>query len=180
MRRVFLIGHGGVGKSTCGPLFAASVGYAFVDLDTEFMRRIGNITAHIEEQGYVEYCRANSRLFYALLEEQQTDTVYALSSGFLVHGEVDPDLAKHQEAIKLGVSILLLPAADLAAAEPIIVARQLARNLYTSEASQRRTIRERHPRYLAFGDIQIFSAAPPATIAGLMQAAYLEFLARAS
>jgi len=176
MKRVFIIGPGGAGKTTCGELFARKIGYTFVDLDWQFMRRIGHIGDHIERKGYESYCRANSALFYELLAEQAADTVFALSSGFLVYEDVDPVLAKHKSVIRLGVSILLLPAESLQEAEAIIVARQLARGIGCREETQRRDIRDRHPRYMRFGDIKVFSAEPPATIAGTMKASYLEFV----
>lgn len=34
--KIFLIGPGGVGKTTCGAILANSLGYNFIDLDTEF------------------------------------------------------------------------------------------------------------------------------------------------
>jgi len=43
MRRVFLIGPAGVGKSTCGALLAPELGFGFVDLDAEFNGRVGDI-----------------------------------------------------------------------------------------------------------------------------------------
>ena len=174
MKRVFIIGPGGVGKTTCGGLFATKIGYTFVDLDSQFMRRIGHIGDHIEQKGYTDYCRANSALLYALLEEQTSDTVFALSSGFLVHDDIDPALAKHKSVIRLGISILLLPGESAQEAEAVIVARQLARGIGCREDTQRRAIRDRHPRYLQFGDIKVFSTESPDIIAETMKAQYLE------
>ena len=180
MERVFIIGPGGCGKTTCGRLFAHRIGYAFVDLDAEFMDRIGHIGRHIEQNGYLSYCRRNSELFYALLDEQVSDTVFALSSGFLVHEDTDSSLAKHSDAIRnLGRSILLLPSSSLAEAVEIVVSRQLSRALGYTEEKQRRTIRERYPRYLQHGDIQILSAESPGRIAEIMENEYLSLTERA-
>ena len=41
MKRIFLIGYMGSGKTTVGKLLAAKLGYSFVDMD-----------AHIEEQQF--------------------------------------------------------------------------------------------------------------------------------
>ena len=174
MKRVFIVGPGGVGKTTCGRLFAVKIGYAFADLDSEFKRRIGDIGDHIERKGYADYCHVNSALLYELLREQASDTVFALSSGFLVHEDVDRALAKHKSVIRLGVSILLLPSECPRETEDIVMARQLARGIGGREETHRRDIRDRHPRYLRFGDIKVFSAEPPDRIAGTMAARYLE------
>ncbi|MFC1453071.1 shikimate kinase [Verrucomicrobiota bacterium] len=173
MKRVFIIGPGGVGKTTCGGLFATKIGYVFVDVDSEFMRRIGHIGEHIEQRGHADYCRANSALLYELLEEQTSDTVFALSSGFLVHEDVDCALTKHRSVLRLGVSILVLPSESLEETEAIIVPRQLARGIGCREETQRRAIRDRHPRYLHFGDIKVLSIESPSRIAEAMKAKYL-------
>jgi shikimate kinase len=176
MKRVFIIGPGGVGKTTCGKAFANLIGYTFVDLDSEFMGRIGHIGEHIEKKGYLSYCRSNSALFYALIEEQSSDTVFALSSGFLAHEETCPELSKHKDAIRdLGVSILLLPSRSASETEEIVVARQLSRGIGCREASQRRIIRNRFPRYLGHGNIHIFSAERPMHVAEEMKTKYLEY-----
>ncbi len=181
MKRVFIIGPGGVGKTTCGRLFADLVGYTFVDLDSEFMTRVGHIGRHIEDEGYLSYCRTNSALFYSLLNEQSSGTVLALSSGFLVHGDTDPELSKHKQAIRdLGVSILLLPAAHLEEAEGIIVARQMSRGIECRQESERRKIRDRFPKYREHGDIQIFSAEAPKRVAEEMRTKYEDFAEQSS
>ena len=47
MARIFLIGPGGVGKTTAGAELARQLGCAFVDLDQQFMARVGQIDAVI-------------------------------------------------------------------------------------------------------------------------------------
>ena len=176
MKRVFIIGPGGAGKTTCGQLFADGLGYEFVDLDSEFMTRVGHIGRHIEHEGYLSYCRRNSSLFYDLLAAQSADTVFALSSGFLIHEDTDPELSKHADSIRqLGVSILLLPSRSADEAEAIIVARQLARDIPCRRESEQKKIRDRFPKYRKYGDIQIFSSQPPAQVADEMKTRYLAF-----
>lgn len=176
MKRVFIIGPGGAGKTTCGKLFANLIGYDFVDLDAEFMTRIGHISRTIEDKGYLNYCRSNSALFYTLIRKQTCNTVFALSSGFLVHEDTDPELSILHESIReLGISILLMPSQSLHETEEIIIARQMTRGIGCREESQRRKIRDRFPKYIRYGDIQIFSAQKPAYIAKEMTAKYNKY-----
>lgn len=181
MKWVFIIGPGGMGKTTCGKLFADLIGYGFVDLDSEFMARIGHIGHHIEDKGYQSYCRSNSELFYALLQQQSNDTVFALSSGFLIHEDTDPQLSHHKDSIRdLGISILLMPSRSPGETEKIIVARQMFRGIGCREESERRKIRDRFPKYCKHGDIQIFSAQEPARVAEEMRTKYKEFAKQSS
>ena len=176
MKRVFIIGPGGVGKTTCGKIFADKISIDFIDLDSEFMTRIGHIGDHIEEKGYLSYCRENSKLFYGLLRKQNNNTVYALSSGFLVYGDVDSDLEKHADSIReLGVSILLLPSESQRKTEEIVVARQLSREyLNCREDRERQKIKNSFCRYIEHGDIKIFSSDSPESIAEIMRQEYQE------
>lgn len=171
MRRIFIIGPGGVGKTTCGKLFAEKISFDFIDIDLEFMNRIGDIDNHIEEQGYLSYRHNNSNLFYELMKEPNNDTVFALSSGFLAD---DSDLTEHMNSIhNSGLSILLLPSRSLEETEKIIVTRQLSRGLNCKEDKERQKIRERFYRYLQFGVIKIFSTDPPKSVAEMMKQKYL-------
>jgi shikimate kinase len=170
MKRIFIIGPGGVGKTTWGKLFANKICCEFIDLDSEFINRIGLIESYIKEHGYRNYCRENSSLFYKLLEEQIEDTVFALSSGFLVYGNVDSELKKHRESIRdLGLSILLLPSESIDETEDIVVKRQLTRGLNYSEDRERKKIRERFDSYAKSGDLKIFSADSPESVADKME-----------
>jgi shikimate kinase len=47
------------GKSTTGPLVAASLCLPFRDLDLRFVERYGGIDAFIATRGYEGYARAN-------------------------------------------------------------------------------------------------------------------------
>lgn len=175
MKRVFIIGPGGAGKTTCGKIFAHLMGYAFVDLDSEFMTRIGHIGRHIKDKGYLSYCRNNSSLFYSLIEEQVEDAVFALSSGFLIYEETDQELSKHKDAIRhLGISILLLPSRSAKESEEIIVTRQISRGLPYNPQFERKKIRARIPKYRKHGNIQIFSDGNPVQLAEEMKMRYVE------
>lgn len=166
MARTFIIGPGGVGKTTAGAELARLLGCAFVDLDQEFMARIGHIGAVIEGQGYLRYVELNAALFAALVDELPETAVVSLSSGFLAR-ETPPDLlAANRARVKAaGVSIRLLPDADLAVATRIVVARQVGRGIGLEAESETAKFPRRFADYLDQGDIRIFSAAAPGQIA---------------
>ncbi len=80
--RVFIVGPGGVGKTTSGIILADKLGFCFIDLDQEFCTRIQNIGEYIKNNGYEKYCYTNSELFYSILKSAPEDFVFVLSSGF--------------------------------------------------------------------------------------------------
>jgi len=181
LRRVFLIGPAGVGKSTCGALLAPRLGFGFVDLDAEFNARVGDIGEFIAREGYLAYCRRNVELFEALLAEDESDAVYALSSSFLLYEDLDPSYARLAGDLrKLGVSILLLPATEVDEAEEITVRRLLARRPGLDEQHERAKFRTRFHKYIRLGDIQIICNAPPDVTVERAREEYEEFLAGAA
>ena len=176
VNNIFLIGPAGVGKSTCGRVLAEELGYLFVDLDSEFNERVGNIAEYIETQGYAGYGARNTELFLALVGEQKRDAVYAMSAGFLLY----PDsVSRNASALsEHGVSILLLPSRSLEESVEIVVSRVLARRPWLDREKETRKIMDRYPRYVQHGDIKIFSADSPTGIAERMKKEYLDYLAR--
>lgn len=168
--KIFIIGPGGVGKTTSGKLLASFLGYDSIDLDAEFCERIENIGTYIANYGYEKYCFENSRLFYNILGEYKDDFVYSLSSGFLVHEGIDELTAKHQKTLKdEGVSILLLPSESIEESTEIVVERQLRRGFGLKEDRERKKFGQRYLRYKEFGDIKIFSYESPIKIAEKMK-----------
>ena len=179
MRRVFLIGPAGVGKSTCGALLAADLGFTFVDLDAEFNRRVGNISEFIAQNGYASYCGRNAGLFEAVIAEHLSDAVYALSSGFLMYEDIDPTLSHLAGDVRrLGVSILLLPSASREEATEIAVQRLLTRRAGLDAEKERQKFRTRFDKYSRHGDIRIVSCDLPAVIARQAKQEYERFLAQ--
>jgi len=67
-RCIFLIGPGGTGKSSTGPLLAAIISATFVDLDLEVCDRIMDIPRLVETLGYAAYCEANAEVAEQLVE----------------------------------------------------------------------------------------------------------------
>ena len=164
--KVFLIGPGGVGKSTSGKILAEKLGYRLIDLDMEFMNQVGHICSFIDSFGYEKYARRNSELFYLLLTNSNNYIVFVLSSGFLVHKGLKDLVSKHARTIKTnGTSILLLPSKNKNDAVEIVVKRQISRGIGLKEEDERRKIKERYAKYLKFGDIKIFSQEKPEAIA---------------
>ena len=68
MNTLFLIGPGGVGKSTVGALLAQAMSYRFIDLDSEFCEQVLNIRQYIQRNGYERYVRENAALCSRLTE----------------------------------------------------------------------------------------------------------------
>lgn len=79
-----LIGPGGAGKSSTGPLLAARLGVRFVDLDERFGAAAGDISKYIESRGYDAYAATNVQVYADLVRGAASqEWVLALSSGFM-------------------------------------------------------------------------------------------------
>lgn len=163
---LFLIGPGGAGKSTVGEKLAASLGYAFVDLDAQFCERVANIREYLKSDGYETYLEQNAALLDTLLVERcHQNVVFALSSGFLAT-DIRPDIVERnrQRVRECGRSILLMPSTDVDVACDCIVTRQLKRGFGLVRDKEESKFRQRFTDYMALGDIQIFAMAPPEVI----------------
>jgi len=175
--RIFIIGPGGVGKTTSGKILAKKLSYQFLDLDQEFCSRIQDIGRYIQEFSYASYCYQNSKLFYTLLGELSDNFVFPLSSGFLVHESLDDLTKKHQQTLQdIGCSILLLPSTSIEQSTEIVVARQMSRGFSLNEQREREKFTDRFYRYQEFGDTQIFSSDSPENIAEEMKNKILKLI----
>ncbi|MFU0933335.1 shikimate kinase [Kluyvera cryocrescens] len=159
---VLLIGPGGAGKSTVGALLAQRLDYPFIDLNTVFCERIANIREYLQTHGYESYLEQNAALFASLLNEQEKNAVFALSSGFLAT-DIRPDIVQmnRQRVRECGVSVLLMPYKNVDDACRCIVGRQLTRGFGLERHKEERKFRQRFGEYSALGDVQIFSVSPP-------------------
>ena len=163
--RIFLIGPGGAGKSTRGKILAERIGYRFIDLDIEFCDKIENIGDYILTKGYKKYCFENSKLFYELLNKNTKDVIFSLSSGFLVHKNLDELTSRHKQTLKnSGTSILFLPSTSLNKSTKIILERQLSRGFGLKENREKIKFIRRFKLYKELGDIKIFSHEKPQVI----------------
>lgn len=168
--KIFLIGPGGVGKSICGEILANLLGYNFIDLDVEFCKRVENVGIYISSFGYEKYCLENSKLFYDILSQHLENFVFSLSSGFLIHENMDELTLKHKQTLKdQGISVLLLPSKSLIESTEIIVKRQLSRGFGLKVDREKTKFIQRFPIYKELGDIKIFSHAKPEIIAEQMK-----------
>ena len=168
--RIFIIGPGGVGKTTSGAILAKKLNYQFIDLDHEFCNRIKSVGQYIQKFGYESYCYENSKLFYTLLSELSDDFVLPLSSGFLVHEDLGDLTKRHQQTLRdLGCSILLLPSTSIEESTRIVVTRQLLRGFGLNEQREKEKFMTRFIRYQEFGDIKVYSSNSPESVATEMK-----------
>lgn len=164
--KIFLIGPGGVGKTTCGSILANLLSYSFIDLDKEFNKRVGNVDNFIDTYGHEKYRLMNSKLFYKILSQHLQNLVFSLSSGFLVHENMNELTSKHKQTLKeSGISILLLPSDSLDKSMEIVVKRQLLRGFGLTKDREEVKFVQRFPIYKDLGDIKIFSYDKPEIIA---------------
>jgi len=174
--RIFIIGPGGVGKSSSGKILSELISYEFIDLDQEFCNHIGIVGDFIGEFWYEKYCFENSKLFYDILGRGHKDFVFSLSSGFLVHKNLEILTEKHKKTLNdEWLTILLLPSKSIEDSTDIVVERQLWRWFGLNEKAERAKFIERYPIYEKLWDIQIFSHKKPEIIAAQMQKEILSY-----
>jgi shikimate kinase len=135
---VHLVGPGGAGKSTVGPLLAEQLGVPFFDLDRLFDARFGDISGFIDSHGYQEYVRRNVDTYRALVARAPADGVVALSSGFMIYAA---------DEVRGSRTAVLLPSLDRDRCVAETVRRQLTRPFARSRAREERVIRERFEIY---------------------------------
>lgn len=168
-KHIFIIGPGGVGKTTSGSILSKKLNIPFIDLDQEFMEKIANIGKYINDYSYKQYCIKNSELFYSILENCNEPSIIVLSSGFLVYENIKDLITKHKETLKeCGVSVCLLPSESLNESVNIVVNRQLVRGFGLEEESEKKKFMDRYHKYNNAGDIQIYSTSSPEDIANDM------------
>ena len=168
---IHLVGPGGAGKSTVGPVLAARLGRSFYDLDREFERRRGDIDAFIGTHGYEAYARENVSV-YLELSPFASGAVLALSSGFMIYrSAVHSAYATARETIARGAfTFVLLPSLERETCVTEIVRRQLARPLSRRNASREAAvIRERFERYMGLPATKIESMRSAHEVAALIQ-----------
>lgn len=167
-KHVFLIGPGGVGKTTVGPLLAPLIDATFIDLDEQFCERIAPIRRFLDDHGYSAYIRENASLLRTLLKETKpaSRTVFALSSGFLVTN-VEAEVVSQNRALVMqqGTAVLLMPSEDITECIRVIVERQLHRGLGLVRESQEATATQRIGPYLELGHVKIYASGLPSAIA---------------
>ncbi len=162
---IHLVGPGGAGKSTVGSQLASRLDLPFIDLDLEFLGRIGDISHHIAHQGYDSYASENVRLCLSILATPSPGVI-ALSSGFMAYPEsVHPAYPALRSDICMSpTTFVLLPSLDLEACVDEIVRRQIARPIGRSPEREETVIRERYTIYMAIPATKIETRQPVAEI----------------
>jgi shikimate kinase len=141
-----LIGPGGAGKSSTGPLLAERLGARFIDLDERFGVAVGDISKYIDSRGYDAYAAENVRVYAELTGGVASrETVLGLSSGFMAYREdVHPAYAHFRRDIAASpTTFVLLPSLDLETCVAEIVRRQLGRPFSRSAEREEQVIRAR-------------------------------------
>ena len=162
---LFLLGPGGVGKSTLGQELAQQLGWTLVDLDKLFCQEVGDIGGLIAQKGYDRYRAENLDLAEQRFAAVASPTIFVSSSGFLAAPPDSSDFTRAASLVRRGFGITLLPSLDIDRAAQIVVARQLTRGFGFVREIEDRKFRQRFPIYQSIGDGLVVSTAEPKVIA---------------
>jgi shikimate kinase len=159
---IHLVGPGGAGKTTIGAALAERLDVQFVDLDTQFTARYGDITDHLNHHGYGDYASRNVNLYAALIDDFCSVGVLALSSGFMTYqNDVHPSYASWRLKIASSNStFILLPSLDEEICVKETVRRQLGRPFARTPQREEQVIRERFSVYIKLPAIKIETMKP--------------------
>ena len=159
-----LIGPGGAGKSTIGALLATRFEIAFVDLDRQLARRVGDISEYIGRHGYDTYARENVETYCSLIADVTCSRVIALSSGFMTYSaDVHPEYRRIRRDVEQHPNtFVLLPSLEREVCVAETVRRQISRSFGRSPATEKAVIRERFDIYLSLRVRKIETMRPPA------------------
>jgi shikimate kinase len=169
---VQLIGPGGAGKSTVGPVLAERLGWQFVDLDQQFMVREGDIADCMAAHGYLGYARRNVAVCREVRGTFTAPAVLALSSGFMTYpANGIQGYAPLRSAIENdALTALLLPSFELESCVETTVRRQLARPyLRGDRASEAARVRERFAFFMALRCARFRSDEAPEAVASQIE-----------
>lgn len=168
-RHVFIIGPGGIGKTSSGPFLSRFLKRPFVDLDAEFMARVGHIGNFIGTHGYAAYVCENSKLFFRMLDDIEAPHVMALSSGFLIpETELETVAANRRAAREMGTSIMPLPHHAEIEAANIVAKRQAQRGLGLNVVKEREKFLSRIDIYREIADRTAIYTGDPSQAANKM------------
>lgn len=168
---VFLVGPGGVGKSTLGRELSRVLHWPLIDLDLEFCDRLATIGDFIAANGYERYRAANLALAQDLLASATRPMIFVTSSGFLAAAPHTQDYHQARQLVATGYGVTLLPSLDLDTAASIVVERQLGRGFGFIGETEDRKFRDRFAIYQGVGDALVVSTAAPAKVASAVLAA---------
>lgn len=171
-----LVGPGGAGKSTAGAALAQRLGVPFVDLDEEFMARVGDISGYLDTHGYDAYAKRNVAFYIELAAVLTPQTVLALSSGFMTYR---PDVHPTYESCRRDIAsypstFVLLPSLDFETCVAEVVCRQLTRPFARSAAREEQVIRRRFHAYVNVPARKVETMQPVAGVVDCLMAALTE------
>ena len=137
----------------------------FVDLDEEFVAKVGDISAFLDAHGYDAYAERNVSLYSALAKAER-QAVLPLSSGFMTYGpDIHPEYARWRQDIAWSPStFVLLPSLDLEASVAEIVRRQVTRPFARSAEREELVIRARFPIYVDIPATKVVTMGPVAEV----------------
>src|SRR6478609_10840354 len=160
---IHLVGPGGAGKSTVGVLLSDRLNTPFVDLDSVFCQRAGDISDYLQRCGYQAYARTNIDVYRSIGSKAG---VMALSSGFMTYADdVHPTYPEIRAVIANSpTTFVLLPSLDLETCVTEIVRRQVHRPLGLMASSEEAKIRERFPAYMALQAAKVTTLQAPEAI----------------
>lgn len=168
-----LIGPGGAGKSSTGPLLAERLGARFVDLDERFGAAVGDISKYIECRGYDAYAARNVQVYAdAMRGAVGREWVLALSSGFMTYREdVHPAYVHLRRDIAASpTTFVLLPSLDLETCVAETVRRQLGRPFGRSAEREEQVIRARFALHRDLPATRIETMRPVAEVVAAIAA----------
>ena len=169
---VFLLGPGGVGKSSVGLELSKRLGWASIDLDLEFCASIAEIGWFIPTKGYELYRAENLSLAHRLASAADAPVFFITSSGFLAGQPGSSDYFSARRLIRTGYRVTLLPAMDVDTATSIVVERQLRRGFGFQRDAETQKFRQRFDIYKSEGDMLVVSASTPSQIAAAIEQAF--------
>lgn len=140
VENIVLVGMPGAGKTTIGRALAERTGKTFVDLDEEFVRRVGvSIPEYFKSRGEAAFRNAESAL--AAEFGKKTGQVLATGGGVILRDENQIHLRMNGAVIFLERALDALPTDG----RPVSQATASLNDLY----------QERLPRYLEASDVRI-------------------------
>ena len=168
---VFLLGPGGVGKSSVGLELSKRLGWAAIDLDLEFCASIAEIGWFVRTKGYELYRAENLSLARRLVDATDGPVIFITSSGFLAGQPGSGGHLGARQLLRTGYGVTLLPSLDIDIATSIVVERQLGRGFGFERDAEAQKFRQRFEIYRDEGDMLVISARAPSQIASAVEQA---------
>jgi shikimate kinase len=162
-----LIGPGGAGKSSTGPLLAERLGLPFIDLDERFGATVGDVSGYIDAHGYDAYAARNVQVYADVIRGAAgPECILALSSGFMTYREdIHPDYARlRRDIAATPTTFVLLPSLDRETCVAETVRRQLGRPFSRSAEREEQVIRARFALHRDLAATRIETMRPIADV----------------